>query len=88
MFTSQAVADLALMLSSVTTVENADRAIKRALRTTGLLDTPTVDDADVTRLLVALAAQGGPIERLAVQIAVDGLGASGASGASMGGRAA
>ena len=85
MFTSQAVADLALMLTGVTTAEHADRAIKQALRSAGLLDTPTMDEADMNRLLVALAAQGGLIEQLAVQIAVDGLGASGTStGMSMG----
>ena len=76
MFTSQAVADFALLLTSVTTVEEADIAIKQALRTTGLLYTPTVDDDDISRLLVALAAQGGPIEEMAVQLAIHGLGAS------------
>ena len=76
MFTSQAVADFALLLTSVTTVEEADIAIKRALRATGLLNTPAVDDDDIARLLVALAAQGGPIEEMAVQLAIHGLGAS------------
>ena len=76
MFTSQAVADFALLLTSVTTVEEADSAIKRALRATGLQNTPTVDDEDISRLLVALAAQGGPIEEMAVQLAIHGLGAS------------
>ncbi|MFA7248055.1 MAG: hypothetical protein WC273_00300 [Dehalococcoidia bacterium] len=77
MFTSQAVADLALMLSGVTTVDVADRAIKQALRTTGLLSAPTVDQDDIARLLVALAAQGGPIEEMAVEMAIHGIGGTG-----------
>ncbi len=72
MFTSQAVADIAMMLTSVTSVEHADRAITQALRSTGLLSTPTVDQQDIDRLLVALAAQGGPIETIAVQLAIHG----------------
>ena len=76
MFTAQAVADLALLLTNVTTVEHADRAIKRALHSTGLHQSPTVDQDDLARLFVALAAQGGPIEGIAMEIAIHGLGSS------------
>lgn len=73
MIAAQAVADLALLLTSVTTVEQADTALKRALRSTGLLNAPTMDAEDIQRLIVALAAEGGPIEQLAVHIAVHGI---------------
>ncbi len=77
MFTSQAVADLAFMLTRVTSPDAADTAIKRALLATGLIAAPTIDDADLHRLLVELAAQGGPIEQIAAHVAMHGLDAPG-----------
>ncbi len=75
MFKSQAVADLAILLSSVTSPLRAHAAIARALRAADLAEAPTVDERDLRRLFAALAAEGGPIEQLAVQIAMRGLGA-------------
>ena len=72
MLKSQAVADLAILLSGVTTTSRASLAISRALRLTGLADAPTIDERDLQRLLVALAAEGGPIEEVAIQIAMHG----------------
>ena len=74
MFTSQAVADLAFMLSGMTSVDAADTAITRALRATGLAESPTLDTEQYLRLVTELAAQGGVIEQMAMQFAVNGLG--------------
>ena len=48
-------------------------AIRRALRVSGLEHAPTIEAADMNRLLIALAAEGGPIQTLAERIAVHGL---------------
>lgn len=77
MFTSQAVADLAFMLSSATSVDAANSAITRALRAAGLAESPTLDEAQYLRLVSELAAQGGLVEQMAIQFAVNGLGTSG-----------
>ena len=73
MLKSQAFADLAILLSGVTTPTRAGRAVARALRQTGLADAPTLDERDLQRLLVALAAEGGPIEAIAIDVAMHGL---------------
>lgn len=77
MFKSQAFADLTLLLSGVTTPAYAGRAVARALRQTGLADAITLDEHDLQRLLVALAAQGGPLEAIAVDAAVHGSASAG-----------
>lgn len=69
----QAVADLSIQLSSVTTVERAQEIIQRALRATGLSNSPIIDDTEMGTLLQAIAAEGGAIQEIAEQIAVDGL---------------
>ncbi len=74
MFTSQAVADLAFMLSSTTSVDAADTAITRALRAAGLAESPTLNQEQYLRLVTELAAQGGMVEQMAIQFAIDGLG--------------
>ncbi|MBM4411784.1 MAG: hypothetical protein FJ037_10835 [Chloroflexi bacterium] len=74
MFTSQAVADLAFMLSGMTSVDAADTAIARALRAAGLAESPTLNQERYLRLVTELAAQGGVIEQLAMQFAIEGLG--------------
>ena len=73
MFKSQAVADLAVMLSGVTSIDAAETAITRALRASGLAEASTIDDSELLRLLAALAVQGGPMEQIAVWVAVHGL---------------
>ncbi len=73
MFTSQAFADLTLLLARVTTPARAGRTVARALRQTGLAEAATLDERDLQRLLAALAAQEGPLEQAAVQLAIDGL---------------
>ena len=75
MFTSQAVADLAFMLSGMTSVDAADIAITRALHASGLAEAPTVDAEQYLRLVTELAAQGGVIEQMAMHFAINGMGA-------------
>ena len=70
---SQAVADLSIQLSSVTTAERAQEVIQRALRTAGLTNSPMIDEVDLVALLQAIAGEGGAIQEIAEQIAVDGI---------------
>lgn len=77
MLKAQAVADLALMLTQVTSPDRAQDAIRRALRSSGLTNATRISDADMHELLAALAAEGGPIQDLAVQIAIYGVEESG-----------
>ncbi len=77
MLKAQAVADLALMLTQVTSPDRAQDAIRRALRSTGLSNATRIEDTDMHELLAALAAEGGPIQDLAVQIAIYGVQESG-----------
>ncbi|MBM3140382.1 MAG: hypothetical protein FJZ92_09265 [Chloroflexi bacterium] len=74
MLKTQGIADLAIMLSAVTTTDRARAAIQRALSSTGLTRAQTLSETDVQRLLTALAAQGGVIEEIATQIAIHGIG--------------
>ncbi|MEE8336589.1 MAG: hypothetical protein V3R95_00865 [Dehalococcoidia bacterium] len=69
----QAIADLSLELSAVTTAERAQEIIQRALRTTGLSNAPVIDAASMDSLLQAIAAEGGAVQEIAEQIAVQGL---------------
>ena len=69
----QAVADLSIQLSTVTTGERAQEIIQRALRTTGLNNNPVIDDEELNTLLQAIAGEGGAIQEMAEQIAVGGL---------------
>ena len=73
MHKAQAVADLSLELASVTSAERALEIINRALRSTGLRHATQIDEADMQRLLVAVAAEGGPIQLMAEQIAINGI---------------
>jgi hypothetical protein len=74
MLKTQAIADLAMMLTAVTSTDRARIAIQQALTTTGLAQAQTLDQTDMLRLLTALAAEGGVIEQLARSIAIQGLG--------------
>lgn len=69
----QAIADLSLELSAVTTIERAQEIIQKALRVTGLSNSPVIDEQAMDSLLQAIAAEGGPIQELAEQIAVNGI---------------
>jgi len=73
MLKAQAVADLALMMTQVTSPDRAQEAIRRAIRSAGLTNATRVSEADMHELLAALAAEGGPIQELAVQIAINGV---------------
>lgn len=73
MLKAQAVADLALMMTQVTSPDRAQEAIRRAIRSAGLTNAVRVSEADMHELLAALAAEGGPIQELAVQIAINGV---------------
>jgi hypothetical protein len=72
----QAITDLSLELTAVTTSERAQEIIEKALRVTGLSKRPIIDESAMITLLQAIAAAGGPIQQLAEQIAVNGLLAS------------
>jgi hypothetical protein len=72
----QAIADLSLELTAVTTSERAQDIIEKALRVTGLSKSPIIDESAMIALLQAIAAEGGPIQQLPEQIAVNGLLAS------------
>src|SRR5690606_24205691 len=76
MRTSEAVAELTTLLSCVTTDERAGAAVERALLACGLAWHRTLDSDDMGRLLAALAMEGGAIEQIAVQIALDGIDAT------------
>jgi hypothetical protein len=69
----QAIADLSLELTAVTTIERAQEIIQKALRATGLSNSPVIDENAMNSLLQAIAAEGGPIQQLAEQIALNGL---------------
>ena len=73
MLKAQAIADLALMLTQVTSPDRAQDALRRAMRSAGLTNATNLSDADMHELLAALAAEGGPIQDLAVQIATYGI---------------
>ncbi len=77
MLKAQAVADLALMMTQVTSPDRAQEAIRRAIRSAGLTNAVRVSEDDMHELLTALAAEGGPIQELAVQIAINGTEATG-----------
>ncbi len=70
---AQIVADLTIQLSEITSVDRAGAVIHRALRSTGLSNAPTLDEQDITSLLQAIAAEGGPVQELAEQIALHGI---------------
>jgi len=72
----QAITDLSLELTAVTTSERGQEIIEKALRVTGLSKRPIIDESAMITLLQAIAAAGGPIQQLAEQIAVNGLLAS------------
>jgi hypothetical protein len=74
---AQAIADIAYQLSAITTPDRAASLIQRALRVTGLSHQSTITPDDVTELLRAIAAEGGPIQEIAQQIALYGLGNDG-----------
>ncbi len=76
---SQAVADLTVQLAGVTTIERTQEIIQRALRATGLTNAIIVDDSQMNELLQVIAGEGGVIQELAEQIAVEGLTSSGSS---------
>jgi hypothetical protein len=69
----QAIADLELELSEVTSIERAQQIIQRALRVTGLTNSPMIGSRDMEALLQAIAAEGGIIQQLAEEIAINGL---------------
>jgi hypothetical protein len=68
---SQMMMMLTTRLARVTTADHARAVLQRALRSTGLTYTDTLRDADVDALLQGLAAEGGAIQTLAEQLAVD-----------------
>jgi hypothetical protein len=73
MRTSEAIAELTMLLSCVTSTDRAGAAVERALLATGLAGTRNLDGTDMQRLLAALATEGGAIEQIAIQVAVDGV---------------
>ncbi len=69
----EAIAELSRALSSVTTVELADEITRKALRATGLSDSPSITDADMDSLLREIGAEGGLVQELAELLRVEGL---------------
>ncbi len=69
---AQATADLTMRLARVTTVDNALAIVQRAFRTTGLTNAHTIRESDMNALLQALAAEGGTIQTIAEQLAIEG----------------
>jgi hypothetical protein len=57
------------VISGGTTVRNARRALERAEAAAGIRSATVIDEADLRRLLEALAAEGGVIQQNAEQIA-------------------
>ena len=70
---SQAVADLSFQLAGVTTTDLAQQAIRRAMRVTGLTHATQISEGDMNSLLQALAAEGGVVQQLAEQLAIQSL---------------
>ncbi len=70
---AQVVADLTIQLAEITSVDRAGAVIQQALRSAGLSNAPTLDEQDVSSLLQAIAAEGGPVQELAEQIALHGI---------------
>lgn len=70
---SQVVADIAIALSAGTSVEAAMHSIRQALRVTDLEHRQMLDERDVHELLATIAMEGGALQSIAEQIAVDGL---------------
>jgi hypothetical protein len=70
---SQAVSELSIALTRVTTPDNALALIQRALRITGLSNATTLNNTDMSALLQALASEGGAIQELAQLIAINGV---------------
>ena len=73
----QAIADLSIQLTAVTSVERAQEIIQRALRTAGLTNAPIIDEMGMSSLLQDRAAEGGAIQEIAEQVAVNGITATG-----------
>lgn len=82
MLMSQAIADLAILLSMVTGAERAREAIDRALRDTGLGRAQTISDGELELLLDSIAGEGGTLEQFARKIAMAGLDDDGGAGIS------
>lgn len=70
---SQVVADLAIQLAEVTSIERTGEILQRALRATGLTNATLFNDQDIQVLLQAVAAEGGLVQQLAEDIAVNGI---------------
>lgn len=73
MLKAQAIADLSFELAETQGTDRALQTIRRALRTTGLDRSPTLDHAEMHLLLLAIAAEGGPLQQLAEQLALRGM---------------
>jgi hypothetical protein len=73
MLKTQAVAELEAMLMRVTSADRARDAVRRAVRSSGLTHATRLSNNDLHELLAALAAEGGPIQDLAVEIAIYGI---------------
>ena len=61
------------MLMRVTTADDTTGVMQRALRVSGLTHATSIDERDMLALLHALAAEGGAIQELAQDIALNGI---------------
>lgn len=66
---SEALDDVFFLLATVTNARRAQEAVRRAELAAGLSETDMLDDQQMLDLLDTLAAEGGPIQRMAEEIA-------------------
>ncbi len=69
---AQATADLTMRLARITTVEDARTLVQRAFRATGLSNAISIRESDMDALLQVLASEGGAIQAMAEQLAIEG----------------
>ncbi|MQA00181.1 MAG: hypothetical protein GEU80_12795 [Dehalococcoidia bacterium] len=66
---SEALDNVSFLLTSVTNARRGQEAVARAELVAGLSETDTLDEHQLLALLDTLAAEGGPIQRKAEEIA-------------------
>lgn len=73
MLKAQAIADLSFELAEIQGTDRALQTIRRALRATGLDRATSLDEHETHLLLIAIAAEGGPLQQIAEQLALRGM---------------
>ena len=73
MLRAQTIADLSFELAETQGTDRALQTIRRALRTTGLDRTTSLNESETRLPLIAIAAEGGPLQQIAEQLALRGM---------------